>query len=70
MIDNAIRQLEFNRKIIIIMVLSFIIIMPIIAYIALLSQRTVHVGVYIPIIGGAVFLAWLGAGIRQSVSNE
>jgi hypothetical protein len=65
MIDNVIRQLEFNRKIIIIMVLSFIIIVPIIAYIALLSQRTVHVGVYIPIIGGAVFLTWLGVGIRQ-----
>jgi hypothetical protein len=47
------------------MVLSFIIIVPIIAYIALLSQRTVHVGIYIPIIGGAVFLAWLGVGIRQ-----
>jgi hypothetical protein len=65
MIDNVIRQLEFNRKIIIIMVISFIIIVPIIAYIALLSQRTVHVGIYIPIIGGTVFLVWLGIGIRQ-----
>jgi hypothetical protein len=65
MIDNVIRQLEFNRKIIIIMVISFVIIVPIIAYIGLLSQRTAGVGVYIPIIGGAVFLAWLGVGIRQ-----
>jgi hypothetical protein len=65
MIDNVIRQLDFNRKIIIIMVLSFVIIVPIIAYIGLLSQRTAGVGVYIPIIGGAVFLAWLGVGIRQ-----
>jgi uncharacterized membrane protein len=65
MIDNVIRQLDFTRKIIIIMVLSFIIIVPIIAYIALLSQSTAGVGVYIPIIGGAVFLAWLGVGIRQ-----
>jgi hypothetical protein len=65
MIDNVIRQLDFTRKIIIIMVLSFIIIVPIIAYIGLLSQRTAGVGVYIPIIGGAVFLAWLGVGIRQ-----
>ena len=31
----------------------------------LLSQRTAGVGVYIPIIGGAVFLAWLGVGIRK-----
>lgn len=65
MIDNVIRQLDFTRKIIIIMVLSFIIIVPIIAYIGLLSQSTAGVGVYIPIIGGAVFLAWLGVGIRQ-----
>jgi uncharacterized membrane protein len=65
MIDNVIRQLDFTRKIIIIMVLSFVIIVPIIAYIGLLSQRTAGVGVYIPIIGAAVFLAWLGVGIRQ-----
>ena len=65
MIDNVIGQLDFNRKIIIIMVLSFVIIVPIIAYIGLLSQRTAGVGVYIPIIGGVVFLAWLGVGIRQ-----
>jgi hypothetical protein len=65
MIDNVIRQLDFTRKIIIIMVLSFIIIVPIIAYIGLLSQSTAGVGVYIPIIGGAVFLAWLSVGIRQ-----
>lgn len=65
MIDNVIRQLDFTRKIIIIMILSFVIIVPIIAYIGLLSQRTAGVGVYIPIIGGAVFLAWLGVGIRQ-----
>ena len=65
MIDNVIRQLDFTRKIIIIMVLSFIIVVPIIAYIGLLSQSTAGVGVYIPIIGGAVFLAWLGVGIKQ-----
>ncbi|HJU95408.1 MAG TPA: hypothetical protein VJ643_05190 [Nitrososphaera sp.] len=65
MIDNVIRQLDFMRKIIIIMILSFVIIVPIIAYIGLLSQSTAGVGVYIPIIGGAVFLAWLGVGIRQ-----
>jgi hypothetical protein len=65
MIDNVIRQLDFNRKIIIIMVISFVIIVPIIAYIGVLSQTTVGVGKFIPIIGGAVFLAWLGVGIRQ-----
>jgi hypothetical protein len=65
MIDNIIRQMDFNRKIIIIMVLSFVIIVPIIAYIGILSQSTAGVGKFIPIIGGAVFLAWFGVGIRQ-----
>lgn len=65
MLDNVIRQLNFNRKIIIIMVISFVIIVPIIAYIAALSQSTAGVGKFIPIIGGIVFLAWLGVGIRQ-----
>ena len=65
MVDNVIRQLDFNRKIIIIMALSFVIIVPIIAYIGFLSQSNVGVGKFIPIIGGAVFLAWLGVGIRQ-----
>jgi hypothetical protein len=65
MIDNIIRQLEFNRKMIIIMVLSFVIIVPIIAYLGFLSQTTAGVGRFIPIIGGAVFLAWLAVGVRQ-----
>lgn len=65
MLDNVIRQLEFNRKMIIIMVLSFVVIVPIIAYLGFLSQTTAGVGRFIPIIGGAVFLAWLGVGIRQ-----
>lgn len=65
MIDNVIRQLDFTRKIIIIMVLSFIIIVPIIAYIGVMSQSTAGVGRFIPIIGGAAFLVWLGVGIRQ-----
>jgi hypothetical protein len=65
MIDNVINQLDFNRKIIIIMVLSFVIIVPIIAYIGFLSQTTAGVGRYIVIIGGAGFLVWLGVGIRQ-----
>ena len=65
MLDNVIRQLKFTRKVMIIMVLSFVIIVPVIAYLGFLSQTTAGVGVYIPIIGGAVFLAWLGIGIRQ-----
>ena len=65
MLDNVIRQLDFTRKVIIIMVLSFVIIVPIIAYIGFLSQTTAGIGRYIVIIGGAAFLAWLVVGIRQ-----
>ena len=64
-LDNVINQLDFTKKMVIIMVLSFIIIVPIIAYLGLLSQSTAGVGRFIPIIGGAVFLVWLGVGIRQ-----
>jgi energy-coupling factor transporter transmembrane protein EcfT len=64
-LDNVIHQLDFTKKIVIIMVLSFIIIVPIIAYLGLMSQSTAGVGKFIPIIGGAVFLVWLGVGIRQ-----
>lgn len=65
MLDNVIRQLDFTRKVIIIMVISFVIIVPIIAYIGFLSQTTAGIGRYIVIIGGAAFLAWLVVGIRQ-----
>ena len=65
MLDNVIHQLDFTKKLMIIMLLSFLIVIPILAGIAYLSQSTAGVGVFIPIIGGAVFLAWLGVGIRQ-----
>jgi hypothetical protein len=64
-LDNVIHQLDFMRKMVIIMAISFVIIVPIIAVLGLMSQSTAGVGVFIPIIGGAVFLVWLGVGIRQ-----
>jgi energy-coupling factor transporter transmembrane protein EcfT len=64
-LDNVIHQLDFTKKIVIIMVLSFVIIVPIIAYLGLMSQSTAGVGKFIPLIGGVVFLVWLGVGIRQ-----
>jgi hypothetical protein len=59
-LDNVIHQLDFTKKMVII-----IAIVPIIAYIGVLSQSTAGVGRFIPIIGSAVFLVWLGVGIRQ-----
>jgi energy-coupling factor transporter transmembrane protein EcfT len=64
-LDNVIHQLDFTKKMVIIMVLSFVVIIPILALIASMSQTTAGVGRFIPIIGGAVFLVWLGVGIRQ-----
>jgi hypothetical protein len=64
-LDNVIHQLDFTKKMAIIMVISFIIIVPIIAVLGVMSQTTAGVGRFIPIIGGAVFLVWLGIGIRQ-----
>lgn len=64
-LDNVLHQLDFTKKMVIIMVLSFVIIVPIIAYIGVMSQSTAGVGRFIPIIGGAAFLVWLGVGIRQ-----
>jgi hypothetical protein len=65
MLDNVIHQLDFTKKMMIIMVLSFLIVIPILAVVAYLSQSMAGVGAFIPIIGGAVFLVWLGVGIRQ-----
>ena len=65
MLDNVIHQLDFTKKLMIIMLLSFLIVIPILAVIAYLSQSMAGVGAFIPIIGGAVFLVWLGVGIRQ-----
>lgn len=64
-LDNVIHQLDFTRKLMIVMIISFVIIVPIIAILGLMSQTTAGVGKFIPIIGGAVFLVWLGVGIRQ-----
>jgi hypothetical protein len=64
-LDNVIHQLDFTKKMVIIMVLSFVIIVPIIAYLGVMSQSTAGVGKFIPIIGGAAFIVWLGVGIRQ-----
>jgi uncharacterized membrane protein YbhN (UPF0104 family) len=65
MLDNVIRQLDFTKKLMIIMLISFLIVIPILAVIAYISQSTASVGRFIPIIGGAVFLVWLGVSIRQ-----
>lgn len=65
-LDNVIHQLDFTKKMAIIMVLSFIIIIPVSAVvIGVLSESNRDLGVAIPVIWVAVFLVWLGVGVRQ-----
>jgi hypothetical protein len=64
-LDNVIHQLDFTRRMMIVMIISFGIVVPIIAVLGLMSQSTAGIGKFIPIIGGVVFLVWLGIGIRQ-----
>ncbi len=63
-LDNVIHQLDFTKKMVIIMVLSFIIIIPASAVVIGVLTRG-EAGVALPIIAAAVFLIWLGVGIRQ-----
>jgi len=65
-LDNVIHQLDFTKKMVIIMILSFITIIPVTAVvIGVLSESDIDAGVALPIIAGIVFLVWLGVGIRQ-----
>jgi type III secretory pathway component EscU len=63
-LDNVIHQLDFTKKMMIIMVLSFIIIIPASAVVIGVLTRG-EAGVALPIIAAAVFPIWLGVGIRQ-----
>ena len=65
-LDNVIHQLDFTKKMIIIMVVSFITIIPVSAVvIGVLSESNRDLGIAIPVIAATVFLIWLGVGIRQ-----
>jgi hypothetical protein len=64
-LDNVIHQLNFTKKMVIIMVVSFFAVVPITAVtINSLANRDDFQFV-IPVVYFAVFLFWLGVGIRQ-----
>ena len=64
-LDNVIHQLNFTKKMVIIMVVSFFTVVPITAVtINSLANRD-DVQFVIPVVYFAVFLFWLGVGIRQ-----
>jgi energy-coupling factor transporter transmembrane protein EcfT len=64
-LDNVIHQLDFTAKLIIVMVVSFITIIPISAIVinSLTDDESLQsITGYIAIV---VFLVWLGVGLRQ-----
>jgi hypothetical protein len=64
-LDNVIHQLNFTKKMVIIMVVSFFSVVPITAVtINSLANRD-DLQFVIPVVYFAVFLFWLGVGIRQ-----
>jgi hypothetical protein len=64
-LDNVIYQLDFTKKMVIIMVLSFIAVVPITAVVINSLADRDDLQFVIPIVYSAVFLLWLGVGIRQ-----
>ena len=64
-LDNVIHQLNFTKKMVIIMVVSFFTVVPITAVaINSLANRD-DLQFVIPVVYFAVFLFWLGVGIKQ-----
>jgi uncharacterized membrane protein YcjF (UPF0283 family) len=64
-LDNVIHQLDFTKKMIIIMVVSFFTVVPITAVIINSLANRDELQFVIPVVYSVVFLAWLGVGIRQ-----
>jgi hypothetical protein len=64
-LDNVIHQLDFTKKLIIIMVVSFFTVVPITAVIINSLANRDELQFVIPVVYSVVFVAWLGVGIRQ-----
>jgi hypothetical protein len=62
-LDNVIRQVDFTKKMVIIMIVSFITVVPVSAVV--INAVSGDPGAAIPIIAVTVFVIWLGVGIRQ-----
>jgi energy-coupling factor transporter transmembrane protein EcfT len=64
-LDNVIHQLDFTKKMIIIMVTSFFTVVPITAIVINVIANRSDLQFVIPLVTVLVFLVWLGVGIRQ-----
>lgn len=63
--DNVIHQLDFTKKMVIIMVVSFFTVVPITAVVINSLADRDDLQFVIPVVYSAVPLLWLGVGIRQ-----
>ncbi len=64
-LDNVIHQLDFTKKMIIIMVVSFFTVVPITAIVVNSLANRDDLQFVIPLVYSLVFLFWLGVGVRQ-----
>ena len=64
-LDNVIHQLDFTKKMVIIMVVSFFTVVPITAIVINSLADRDDLQFVIPVVYSLVFLVWLGVGIRQ-----
>lgn len=64
-LDSVIHQLNFTKKMIIIMVVSFFAVVPITAITINSLPNRDDLQFVIPVVYSVVFLVWLGVGIRQ-----
>ena len=64
-LDNIIHQLDFTKKMVIIMVASFFTVVPITAVLINAVIGRSDLQFMIPLVTVSVFLVWLGVGIRQ-----
>ena len=64
-LDNVIHQLDFTKKMVIIMVVSFFTVVPITAIVINSLAHRDDLQFVIPVVYFSVFLLWLGVGIRQ-----
>ncbi len=67
-LDNVIYQLDFTKKMIIIMVASFFTVVPITAIVINVIANRGNLQFVIPLVTVLVFLVWFGVGIRQWIA--
>jgi hypothetical protein len=66
-LDNVIHQLDFSKKLLVVMVASFFTVVPITAIVINVIANRSDLQFVIPIVTVLVFVVWLAVGVRQWV---